>query len=85
MFVLPEPAKGFLGEKTQGSKIHPQAETMARESGGAGPQEERPERKAGWIDSDRRECPGGWGGWRVAPSLSTPSPAVVLPLQGLGP
>lgn len=25
MFSLPEPAKGFLGEKTQRSKIHPQA------------------------------------------------------------
>lgn len=42
----------------------------------------RPERKAGRIDPDRRECLRGRGGQRVAPSSGALSPTLVLPLKG---
>lgn len=82
MLSLPEPTREFLGEKRQPSKICHRPSIMAEGSEGPRLGEERPERKAGRIDLDRRERPRGWGGQRVAPSRSTVSPTAVPPLTG---
>lgn len=42
---------------------------------------ERPERRAGWMGPDRRECLRGRED-RVAPSPGALSPTAVLPVKG---